>query len=103
MFAEGTPHIGANGVKVPTYLFKLVYDAATYRTWAHWQKNREGVIAGPPISCQELMGRTGMEFLRGVAVQRWPSEDAFAAIVDFGSVAMTSRYEPGSCQSVINS
>lgn len=70
MFAEGTPHIGANGVKVPTYLFKLVYDAATYRTWAHWQKNREGVIAGPPISCQELMGRTGMEFLCGVALQR---------------------------------
>lgn len=29
VFSEEAPRIGANGVKVPTFLFKLVYDAAT--------------------------------------------------------------------------
>lgn len=70
VFSERAPRIGANGVKVPAYLFKLVYDATTQRAWAHWQENREGEIAGPPISYQELVRRTGVEFLRGVSVQR---------------------------------
>lgn len=35
-------YTGANGVKVPTYLYKLAYDATTQRAWAHWQENGEG-------------------------------------------------------------
>ncbi len=70
VFSEEAPRIGANGVKVPTYLFKLVYDATTQRAWAHWQENREGELAGPPISYQELVRRTGVELLRGVSIQR---------------------------------
>ena len=70
VFSEGAPRIGANGVQVPSYLFKLVYDATTQRAWAHWQENRQGETAGPPISYQELVRRTGVEFLRGVPVQR---------------------------------
>ena len=48
---------------VPTYLFKLVYDQYTNRAWAHWQENQEGERVGRPISYQELVKRTGVEFL----------------------------------------
>lgn len=64
VFTDSSPSIGDNGVRVPTYLYKLVYDATTQRSWAHWQANREGEVAGPPISYRELVKRTGIEFLR---------------------------------------
>src|SRR3989344_3751350 len=58
-----------NTTKVPTYLYKLVYDATTQRAWAHWQENREGETVGRPISYQELVKRTGVEFLPRSALQ----------------------------------
>jgi endonuclease G len=61
--------IGANRVKVPTYLYKLVYDATTHKAWVHWQENREGETVGRPISYQELVKRTGVEFLPRGALQ----------------------------------
>lgn len=67
VFAAGGPTIGANQVHVPTHLFKLVYDASTQRAWAHWQANRPDERAGPPISYQELVKRTGVEFLPALA------------------------------------
>lgn len=69
VFTDAGPRIGANGVKVPTYLYKLVYDATTQRAWAHWQQNREGETVGRPISYQELVNRTGVEFLPRNAFQ----------------------------------
>lgn len=54
---------GANGVKVPTYLYKLVYDVTDKWAWAHWQENRGGETVSRPISYQELVIRTGVEFL----------------------------------------
>ena len=63
VFTDNSPRIGPNGVKVPTYLYKLVYDATTHKAWAHWQENREGEMVGRPISYQELVQRTGVEFL----------------------------------------
>ncbi|MDD2179054.1 DNA/RNA non-specific endonuclease [Acidovorax sp. D2M1] len=69
VFTDAGPRIGANGVKVPTYLYKLVYDANTQRAWAHWQENREGETVGRPISYQELVKRTGVEFLPRSALQ----------------------------------
>ena len=70
VFTDAGPRIGANGVKVPTYLYKLVYDATTQRAWAHWQQNREGEPVGRPISYQELVNRTsGVEFLPRNAFQ----------------------------------
>lgn len=65
VFTDAGPRIGLNGVKVPTYLYKLVYDATTNKAWARWQENREGETAGPPITYQELVRRTGVEFLPG--------------------------------------
>lgn len=63
VFTAASPTIGRNAVRVPTYLYKLVYDATTQRAWAHWQTNREGERVGPPISYQELVKRTGIDFL----------------------------------------
>ena len=63
VFTLASPVIGRNGVRVPTYLYKLVYDASTQRAWAHWQANREGERVGAPISYQELVKRTGIDFL----------------------------------------
>jgi endonuclease G len=69
VFTDAGPRIGANLVKVPTYLYKLVYDATTNKAWAHWQENREGETVGRPISYQELVKRTGVEFLPRSALQ----------------------------------
>lgn len=63
VFEPGAPTIGANQVRVPSYLFKLVYDAQTGRAWAHWQANVDSTKAGPPISYSELVKRTGVNFL----------------------------------------
>lgn len=69
VFTDAGPRIGANGVKVPTYLYKLVYDATTQRAWAHLQENREGETVSRSISARELKRRTGVEFLPGVTPQ----------------------------------
>lgn len=61
---DGTPPtIGANKVWVPQHLFKLVYDPSTHRAWAHWLDNTDQARAGAPISYEELVRRTGIEFL----------------------------------------
>lgn len=57
------PTIGANRVWVPQHLFKLVYDPATNRAWAHWLDNRDDARVGKPISYSELVRRTGTNFL----------------------------------------
>lgn len=69
VFTDAGPRIGANGVKVPTYLYKLVYDTTTNKAWVHWQENREGETVGRPISYQELVKLTGVEFLPRATVQ----------------------------------
>ena len=66
VFESKAPTIGEGRVQVPRYLFKLVYDATTGRSWAHWQENREGERVSAPISYRELVRRTGVEFLPGV-------------------------------------
>lgn len=63
VFTPESLRIGENGVRVPTYLPKLVYDKYTNRAWAHWQENWEGERVGQPISYLELVKRTGVEFL----------------------------------------
>ncbi|HTN66490.1 MAG TPA: DNA/RNA non-specific endonuclease [Burkholderiaceae bacterium] len=63
------PHanvIGPNRVHVPSYLYKLVYDATTNRAWAHWIANTDQAHAGRPISYEALVRRTGIEFLSGI-------------------------------------
>ncbi|MDH0049688.1 DNA/RNA non-specific endonuclease [Comamonas terrigena] len=67
---QGEEHsVGANHVRVPSHLFKLVYDAQTHRAWAHWQANADHATVTRPISYQELVRRTGIEFLPGIQVR----------------------------------
>ena len=66
VFEKTSPTIGTNNVWVPQHLFKLVYDPSAKRAWAHWLDNRDEARASKPISYEELVRRTGIEFLPGV-------------------------------------
>jgi len=65
-----SPSIGPGHVRVPRYLFKLVYDEQTNRAWAYWQENSDLTKASRPISYDELVKRTGVKFLPGVTAER---------------------------------
>ncbi len=69
VFGAESRTIGAGQVRVPTHLYKLVYDATTQRAWAHWQENSHRAQVGPPISYGELEQRIGMELLPGVEIR----------------------------------
>lgn len=60
--------IGAGKVWVPHSLFKLVYDSRTQKAWVYWIENSDEARMQPPISYQELVSRTGIEFLPGSQV-----------------------------------
>jgi endonuclease G len=70
VFDGSSETVGQGGVRVPKFLYKLVYDASSGRAWAHWIENTDEAHAGRPISYQELVRRTGIEFLPGLTVQR---------------------------------
>jgi len=55
-----------NGVTVPSHMFKLVYDPSTERAWAHWLPNTDDARPRKPIRYEELVARTGIEFLPGI-------------------------------------
>ncbi|MDR7333274.1 DNA/RNA non-specific endonuclease [Roseateles asaccharophilus] len=63
VFSTGGERIGRNGVGVPDHLFKLVHDVHTGQTWAHWQANQDDERPGRPISYQELVRRTSIDWL----------------------------------------
>ena len=63
VFVADAAEIGRGRVKVPLYIYKLVYDEETSRAWAHWHENRSGKQNAKPISYQELVERTGINFL----------------------------------------
>lgn len=60
---DGAPKTIGQGVAVPSHMYKLVYDAATGKSWAHWQANDAATRVSAPISYDELVRRTGIEFL----------------------------------------
>lgn len=66
VFDVSSGTVGANRVRVPSHLFKLVYDAQTGRAWAHWQANADSTRATAPISYRELVKRTGLNLLPGI-------------------------------------
>jgi DNA/RNA endonuclease G (NUC1) len=57
-----SPGIGPGHVRVPKYLFKLVYDEQKHRAWAYWHENANATPASVPISYAELVKRTGISF-----------------------------------------
>lgn len=66
VFDGAPPTIGANRVWIPQHLFKLIYDPAVHRAWAHWLDNTDEATVGRPLSYEELIRRTGIEFLPGL-------------------------------------
>lgn len=66
VFEKSSPTIGTNNVWVPQHLFKLVYDPSSKRAWAHWLENSDQARVSKPISYEELVRRTGIEFLPGL-------------------------------------
>jgi endonuclease G len=67
VFAGPVRTIGPGKVQVPSHLFKLVYDASTGKSWAHWQENAAGTRVSAPISYEELVRRSGIRFLDNVS------------------------------------
>ena len=63
VFEPKSKTIGANHVWVPKYLYKLVYDPAANKVWAHWIENSDDAQIAEPISYQEVVKRTGIIFL----------------------------------------
>jgi endonuclease G len=63
VFDSNPPTIGPNHVWVPRYIYKLVYDPSANKAWAHWIENTNEAKPEKPISYQELVQRTGINFL----------------------------------------
>lgn len=63
VFDTTPPTIGSNHVWVPHYLYKLVYDPSANKAWAHWIENTDEARVNKPISYQDLVQRTGINFL----------------------------------------
>ena len=61
-----SPGMGPGQVRVPKYLFKLVYDEQKNTAWAYWQENANATQASAPISYAELVKRTGISFLPSI-------------------------------------
>ena len=57
-----------NGVKVPTYIYKVVFDSSTFKAWAYWTINADDQKAGPPISYTKIVQRTGIDFFPGTSL-----------------------------------
>jgi endonuclease G len=69
VYSQSSRAIGKNRVLIPDHIFKLVYDEAGQRAWAHWHANHDDAVGGHPISYRELVQRTGIEFLPGIALK----------------------------------
>lgn len=54
--------IGKGRVTIPSHLYKLVYDHNRKSAWAYWVANTNEASMSPPISYQELVQKTGIDF-----------------------------------------
>lgn len=66
VFSESPKTIGRGRVWVPTTLYKLIYDPEANRAWAHWVDNHDDARPGMPMPYEELVAKTGIEFLPGI-------------------------------------
>lgn len=57
--------IGEGKVVVPTHLFKLIYDQNKNRAWAYWIENTNSAKMSPPITYEQLVQYTGIDFKLG--------------------------------------
>lgn len=68
--------IGKGRVTIPSHLYKLVYDSNKKMAWAYWIENTNEANMTPPISYQELVRKTGIDFHLPVenSVQEMPTK-----------------------------
>ena len=66
VFETPVQTIGPGKVHVPSFIFKLVYDANTGRSWVYWLPNSADARMSAPISYEEFTRRTGMPLLAKV-------------------------------------
>ena len=65
VFTGSTGNSGAIGkgrVTIPSHLYKLVYDPNKNLAWAYWLENTNYASMSPPITYQDLMQKTGIDF-----------------------------------------
>lgn len=70
VYEADPPTIGEGKVAVPAYLYKVVYDPNTDRSWVHWHENRAETRARSPISYEEFVRRTGLHLLKPLQNQK---------------------------------
>lgn len=70
IFSGQVKAIGRGQVWVPSHLYKLVYDEKANRAWAYLVENSNEARMGRPLSYQELVKVTGIEFLPGISPTR---------------------------------
>jgi endonuclease G len=54
--------IGSSRVTIPSHLYKLVYDPSKNLAWAYWIENTNEAQMSPPISYEEIIQKTGIDF-----------------------------------------
>jgi endonuclease G len=52
-----------NGIWIPDYFFKLVFDNQSKRSWVYFLANRDDVRMTAPITYQEFVAKTGLHLL----------------------------------------
>ena len=63
-----TQTIGSNAVWIPSHLFKLVYDEAGQRAWAHVIPNRSDAQITRPMDYASFVQRTRWQLLAGLRI-----------------------------------
>jgi len=61
--------IGRSRVTIPSHLFKLVYDPSKNRAWGYWIENTNEARMAPPITYQELVEKTGIDFHLPITIE----------------------------------
>jgi len=65
IYTGSTGNIGSVGrsrITIPSHLYKLVYDSNKNLAWAYWIENTNEAKMAAPISYQELVQKTGIDF-----------------------------------------
>lgn len=74
LFDSDHETIGRNRVWVPTRIFKLVYDQATGRAWAHVLPNHAEARIGRPMDYAGFVRETGLDLLKGIQISGTASQ-----------------------------
>lgn len=73
--------IGRGRVTIPSHLYKLVYDPNKNSAWAYWIENSNEANMMPPITYQELVQRTAIDFRLPITNDSSKSKDTSKQVV----------------------